>query len=155
MSVIGEEKRMSDNIGGQFQNAANQDMDEKHKAIEGFLDYLASQGFASIDEPILQFAQARAISGRRDELLEVLKKFEPIAKAEQKTIFYGHFPDINDPDLVHSVQVYKNFDALCEHMRDERYMHLIDPVMSLSAPDSPKYQFGKCLFYHRGSSADS
>jgi quinol monooxygenase YgiN len=112
---------------------------------------MASRGFDQIEGPILQYAKATALPGRRDELLEVLKQFQPIVAREQGTLMYGHFPDIDNPDVIHSIQVYESWDVLRHHMRQMSYNQFVVPIMSLSAPGSPEYRYGSTLFMHRGT----
>lgn len=118
--------------------------------MEAHLAQMAAQGYDKIEGPILQYAQATALPGKRDELIEVLRQFEPIVRQEEGTLMYGHFPDIDNLDVVHSIQVYESWDVLCEHMRGMQYNQFVVPVMRLSAPGSPEYSFGSCLFMHRG-----
>lgn len=142
-------------MGDAFRSAASQSEEDQLARIESYLDHMATQGFDKIKGPILQAVKATVRPGRRDEMLEVLQKFRPIATGEQGTLFYGHFPDIENPDVVHSIQVYENWDALCRHMRDRRYLQFIDPIMAVAAPGSPEYTYGSCLFYHRGKGGDT
>lgn len=40
-------------------------------------------------------------------------------------------------------------------MRDTRYLQFIDPIMTLSAPGSPEYSYGSCLFHLGRQSRDA
>lgn len=144
---------MSDNeaMGEAFRSAANQTREEQVAQIEAALDHFRAQGFDKIEGPILQLVRAKTKPGCRDQMLDVLSKFEPYAQDEVGTLFYGHFADTADEDVVHSLQVYENWDALCYHMRKLDYMQFVDPIMSLAAPGSPTYSYGKNLFYFRGA----
>jgi quinol monooxygenase YgiN len=124
--------------------------EEQLAQVDAQLAHMASLGYDKIVGPILQMAKATALPGKRDELLEVLKQFQPIVSQEEGTLFYGHFPDVDDPDVVHSIQVYEDWDTLAHHMRDMKYNQFVVPVMSLSAPGSPVYSFASCLFMHKG-----
>lgn len=124
--------------------------EEMLKYMDASLADMASRGFDKIEGPILQYAKATALPGKRGELLEVLKQFQPIVTQEEGTLMYGHFPDIDDPDVIHSIQVYESWDVLRHHMRQMSYNQFVVPIMSLSAPGSPEYRFGSTLFMHRG-----
>lgn len=91
---------------------------EMLKYMDASLADMASRGFDKIEGPILQYARATALPGKRAELLEVLKQFQPIVVQEEGTLMYGHFPDIDNPDVIHSIQVYESWDILCHHMRE-------------------------------------
>lgn len=134
-------------MGDAFRSATGQNREEQLAQIETYLAHMAAQGYDRIEGPILQAVKAIAQPGRREEMLDILRKFRPIASGEEGTVFYGHFPDVENPDVIHSIQVYENWDALCRHMRDARYLQFIDPIMSISAPGSPEYTYGSCLFY--------
>ncbi|RYE57177.1 MAG: hypothetical protein EOP18_03130 [Rhizobiaceae bacterium] len=137
-------------MGDVYRSIAKMTEEEQFAQIEGHLDHMASLGYDKIDGPILQLAKATALPGRRPELLEVLKRFQPIVEGEVGTLMYGHFPDVDHPDVIHSMQVYEDWDALCAHMRDIRYNQFVTPIMGLAAPGSPEYHYGSCLFMHRG-----
>jgi quinol monooxygenase YgiN len=144
--MSGDEESMED----MYRSMAQVSEEEMAAQMEAHLAQMAAQGYDKVEGPILQYAKATALPGRRDELLEVLKRFQPIVTQEESTLMYGHFPDIDDPDVIHSIQVYESWDVLCAHMREMKYNQFVVPVMSLSAPGSPEYSFGSCLFMHRG-----
>lgn len=124
--------------------------EEKLAQINAHLAQLAAQGYDRIEGPILQMAKATTRPGKRPDLLAVLRQFEQYVTTEAGTLFYGHFPDADDPNVVHSVQVFEDWDALCAHMRNLSYSQFVAPIMRLAAPGSPHYSFGSCLFMHRG-----
>lgn len=142
-------------MGDAFRSAARQSKEDQLAQIEAYLGHMAAQGYDRIGGPILQAVRAIAQPGRRDEMLDILRKFRPIASGEEGTIFYGHFPDVENPDVIHSIQVYENWEALCRHMRDTRYLQFIDPIMNISAPGSPEYSYGSCLFHLGGKKPDA
>ncbi len=133
-----------------YRAMASASKEEQLAQVDAQLAHMAAKGYDKIVGPILQMAKATALPGRRPELLEVLKRFQPIVSEEEGTLFYGHFPDVDNPDVVHSIQVYESWDKLAHHMRDMKYNDFVIPVMSLSAPGSPEYSFGSCLFTHMG-----
>lgn len=137
-------------MGDAFRSAANLAEAEQLGQIDAYLAHMISRGYDRIEGPILQMAKATVKDGRRDEMLEILKQFRPIVEGEDDVLMFGYFPDIDDPNVIHCVQVYAGWDALCHHMREPRCMRFVDPVMELAAPGSPEYSYGSCLFYHRG-----
>ncbi len=137
-------------MGEAFRSAANQTREQQLAQIETALDHFRAQGFDKLDGPILQLVRATTLPGKRQDMLDTLSKFEPYAQDEVGTLFYGHFADMNDPDVVHSMQVYEDWDALCVHMRKLDYFQFVDPIMAVAAPGSPTYYYGKNLFYFRG-----
>ncbi len=74
-----------------------------------------------------------------------------VVEPEEGALMFGYFPDIDDPDVIHCIQVYEDWEALCHHMREPRYMQYVDPIMAIAAPGSPEYSYGSCLFMHRGT----
>ena len=145
---------MSDDAGSMgdaFRSAANRSEEEQLAGIDAYLAHLISLGYDKIEGPIMQMAKSTMLPGKRDEMLDILRNFRPIVEPEQGALMFGYFPDIDDPDVIHCIQVYEDWDALCHHMREPRYMQYVDPIMAIAAPGSPEYSYGSCLFMHRGT----
>lgn len=84
-------------MGDAFRSATRQSREEQLAQIEAYLGHMAAQGYDRIKGPILQAVKAIALPGRRDEILDILRKFRPIASGEEGTVFYGHFPRCREP----------------------------------------------------------
>ena len=137
-------------MGDAFRSAANQGEEQQLAQIETYLQHMVSLGYDRIDGPIMQMAKATIKHGRRDEMLAILENFRAIVEGEDAVLMFGYFPDIDQPDVIHCIQVYADWEALCHHMREPRYMQYVDAIMELAAPGSPQYSYGSCLFMHRG-----
>jgi len=122
--------------------------EEKQAQIEGYLAQMKSLGLGP--GPIGVFARVTAKPGRRNEILRELGKFEAIVRDERLTLFYGVFVDAVDPNLTHVYQLYSDWDALCTHMRDPRYLDSLDQIVNASATGSPEYHFGQPQYFFRG-----
>ena len=145
-----EEREAANSMGQAFRSAANRSEAEQLAGIDAYLAHMASLGYDKIDGPIMQMAKSTVLPGKRDEMLAILRNFRPIVEPEQGALMFGYFPDLDDPDVIHCIQVYEDWDALCHHMLEPRYMQFVDPIMAIAAPGSPEYSYASCLFMHRG-----
>ncbi len=146
-----EQAGTADSMGEAFRTAAHQTTEEQLARIDGYLAHMASLGYDKIDGPIMQMARSTVLPGKRDEMLDILCNFRPIVEPEEGALMFGYFPDADLPDVIHCIQVYEDWDALCHHMREPRYMQYVDPIMKIAAPGSPEYSYGSCLFMHKGT----
>ena len=141
---------MADDMADAFMKGANLTAEQQAAQVAAAVADLEKRGFNKIKGPIMQLAQTKSKPGRRDDLLRVLAKFEKHVKQEGGTLLYGQYPDLDDPDLIHCVQVYQDWEALRHHMVDPSYFQYLDDILELSAPGALKYFYGSTLFDHWG-----
>lgn len=142
---------MKNDMGKTFQNSGKLDLERQMAQVKSQLDHLAGKGFDKLEGNILQLAQTRSKPGRRPELLKILSKFYQFVVDEPGTLTFAHFPDAEDPDLVHAVQIYESWSALCSHLLRPDYFQFIGEIMEESAAEGLEYFYGNSKFLHRGT----
>lgn len=141
---------MENTMADAFRAGQQHSVEEQAAQVAAALADLEARGFHKVEGPIMQLAQTRSKPGRRDDLLRVLKNFQAHVQREDSTLFFGFFPDLEDPDLVHSVQVYENWEGLRHHMVQHHYFQYLDAILEASDPGEITYHYASNLFMHRG-----
>jgi quinol monooxygenase YgiN len=140
---------MNDKMGDAFRAGENQTPEAQTAQIAEALKDLEARGFHKIKGPILQLVRTRSRPGRRDALLGVLKNFQKHVDGEKSTLCFGFFADLSDPDIVHSIQIYEDWEGLRHHMIANHYFEYLDAILENSIPEAITYEYGSNLFLHQ------
>ena len=141
---------MKDTMADAFRAGEDHSVSDQMAQIEVALKDLEGRGFHKVKGPLLQLVQTRSKPGRRNDLLAVLSNFQQFVDGEEATLAFGFFPDLEDADLVHSIQIYQDWEALRHHMVGLHYMKYLDAILECSIPEEITYRYGSNLFFHQG-----
>ena len=88
----------------------------------------------------------RARAGKRGELLAAAARVTSSSRADDGCLSYGFYTDIEDPDIVLSLEVWRDESALAAHMGHQHTITFLalaadllegTPVMSQHTIDAP------------------
>ena len=82
---------------------------------------------------LIVIGSATAAPGRRDELVAAARAVAAATRADDGCLAYSFAADVEDPDRVLSVEVWRDRDALDAHMRHDHTRAFLEVTPDLIA----------------------
>jgi quinol monooxygenase YgiN len=82
---------------------------------------------------LIVIGEAVAAPGRREEMLEAVIAMAAATKADDGCASYGFYADVSRPDVILSVEVWRDQPALRAHMAHDHTAEFIATVPALVA----------------------
>jgi quinol monooxygenase YgiN len=89
---------------------------------------------------LIVIGEAEAAAGRRDQMFEVAAAMATATQADEGCQLYGFYADVTNPDLILSVEVWRDQAALDTHMSHGHTQEFLATVPGLVA-ETPSMRF--------------
>lgn len=82
---------------------------------------------------LIVIGQAEAAPGRREEMLGAVTKMAAATTSDTGCVSYGFYADVNRPEVILGVEVWRDRAALDAHMSHDHTVEFLSTVPSLVA----------------------
>jgi len=84
---------------------------------------------------LIVIGRARAVPARRADLLAAARQVSQATRADDGCLAYGFYADIEDPDTVIGVEMWRDRDTLDRHMEHEHTRTFLAAASGLLADE--------------------
>ena len=90
---------------------------------------------------LIVIGEAEAASGRRDQMLEAVAAMARATRPDDGCELYGFYADVTNPDVILSVEVWRDQAALDAHMGHDHTADFLATVPALVAGEPVMHFF--------------